>query len=445
LRAFREADFSFCVEALSEAFGPAATALRARALLRAGRYEKALSSVVSCDVRDLADEEAGELLAIKASALCALRDAEAEATFIEARARAFSSGSAATECEVEYATAVYAWTQGRLGEALEAIDRVMAVSENALAWLPIRPDASCSPAYWRARAYDLRGLSEAAREDYQAQARSLARAFEEFDRGNVIDLQVEAAMLYNLAVLVRDIDSPDLCVFVYDRAERVAWNAHTAFFEYEVFKALGWCRARMGDHLGAFRFFRRAADCAPSPALRISAVIDRSFLARELGEVVTAGEDLEYAIRVTRRIDWEAVSGSERSVLFALASQVAPNDAKQARRLMARYAALKSPVSPFEVFANGNRRQRADECSAQAAVLCAEGERDRAISLLLESFQIWTEVGYTWRAAGIAADLAQLTGETRFFEVAAREAAKQPNSWLARRVAGLLAASPTIS
>ena len=372
-----------------------------------------------------------------------LRDPETEQTLVEARARAFSSGSAALECEIEYISGLLAWTQGRLDDALSAVDRVLEVSECWPEWVQ-RPRQApfFSPGYWRARAYDLRGVTEALREDYDAQAQSLAKGFEEFDRAQVVDLLVEASMLANLAVLARDLEEPGLCGYVSDRAERTAWNEHTAPFEYEVYRALAWWRARMGDHLAAFRFLRRSADCAPSLALRVMSVVDRSFLARELGELVTATEDLEYAARLTKSIDWETCSGPERAALFALARSIAPRDPKEARRLYDRYSALKSPVSPLEMPASGNRRHRANECSAHAAVLVAEGHRERAISLLQEGFRIWSEVGYAWRAATVAADLAELTGEARFFEVAAREAAKHPHSWLARRVGALAAAQP---
>jgi hypothetical protein len=99
-------------------------------------------------------------------------------------------------------------------------------------------------------------------------------------------------------------------------------------------------------------------------------------------------------------------------------------------------------VSGFDITARGDRRQRALECSAHAAVLASESQSGRAISLLLESLEIFTEVGYRWRAAAVALDLADLTGEARYIAIAEREAAKYPNSSLARRVAALKVSTP---
>jgi len=436
LRAYCEADFALCAEVLSGNRSLPAVALRARALERYGRPAEALSTLSAIDLNEASHASAAELLALRASAFSMLNDARAEATLVEARVRADSSNCAAAECEVEYVSARLSWMEGRVVEAMVGVERVLAFGMGPSWGEPLLAEPWRMAAYWRARAHELRGVCEALREDYAAQASSLIAAFEEFDTGGVVDLRVEASMLLNLAVLARDVASPEIAEFVEDRAAAVAWNKNSASFEFEVFRALGWCQARYGDQLGAFRHLRRSAQVAPSAALRIRAIVDRSFLANELGESAGASEDLKHAIQLANHSNWEELNGSERSGLYTLAARVAPIDPDQARRLINRYFAIKSPVSPKKIFRR-DRRQRADECSAHAAVLVAEGERERATSLLLESFQIWSEVGYAWRAATVAADLAELTGETRFFEVAAREAAKQPHSWLARRIAAL--------
>jgi tetratricopeptide (TPR) repeat protein len=386
----------------------------------------------------LTHDQAAELLAIKASALCVLRDPKAEAVLLDARVRAYSSGCAAAEGEVEFVGAVIAWTQGRVDVALSGIEMALAVREGEASWLRhSRPEASAQLPYWRARAYDLRGMSQAVREDFAAQAVSLALAFDEFAAGQVHDVQVQASMLHNLAVLAKDVEDSAIAQNVRHWAECIEWNRHTARYECEVFRSLGSCRARSGDHLGAFRDFRRSASVAPSFPFQISAILDRAFLARELGEVLTARDDLDHAVKLAAQVDWESVTGAERAALYSLAQQVASADPKRARLLWDRFEGLTSAVSPLELQGSSNRRERAAQCSAHAAVLLAEGNRQRATSLLVESFQIWSEVSYAWRAAVVALDLAELTGEQRYFEAADREAGKQPHSWLARRLASL--------
>ena len=46
---------------------------------------------------------------------------------MDARARAYSSGCAAVECEVEYLAARLSWMEGRVVEALVGVERVLAV------------------------------------------------------------------------------------------------------------------------------------------------------------------------------------------------------------------------------------------------------------------------------------------------------------------------------
>ncbi len=55
--------------------------------------------------------------------------------------------------------------------------------------------------------------------------------------------------------------------------------------------------------------------------------------------------------------------------------------------------------------------------------------------LYKEAFEIWSEIGYTWRAAATALEIYSLTGETIYLDVVAREAAARPHSWIATRYA----------
>jgi len=443
VQAFLSGDSSFCIESLNDIETPAAVSLLARSYIRLERFPEALAALDRCDIAALPHEFAAELLAVRGFALVAMRDPSAYDILTEARARAYSSGFKPVECEVEFVAAVAAWSDRRTDEALAGCERVLETGASAQWFLGARRDDYLYTAcYWRSRVHDVEGLIHAGREDYAAQAASLKRAFDEFDGSGVADTTVELKMLYNFAVIVRDVDSDDFARFVEDRAERIAWTPHTAIAESDIFHALGLCRARRGDHLGAFRFLRRSANSAPTVPQQIKAIIDHSFLAREIGEVFTAQDDLEHALKLAKQTDWENAPGEQRNVLFELARQLAPIDAERARALWDRYATLKSTPPALYLATRGDRRLRAEECSAHAAVLVAESQYGRAISLLLESLEIWTDVGYCWRAAAVALDLAELTGEARYAAIAGREAAKQPNSWLARRLAALKVSAP---
>jgi hypothetical protein len=79
---------------------------------------------------------------------------------------------------------------------------------------------------------------------------------------------------------------------------------------------------------------------------------------------------------------------------------------------------------------------------AIAAVVRAEYQLDRATMLFKEAYEIWTQVGYAWRAAAAALEVYTLTGDTFYLDVVAREAAARPLSWIARRYASVVLDDP---
>lgn len=360
---------------------------------------------------------------------------EAEFSLVEARGLIFSTGIAALEAEVHYASALLSWTEDRHDESLRYLDRLLAVKSGPVAFLGSSLQASYPfpLAYWRGRAYELRGMSEAGKEQFLDQAGFLMKAFEEFERGSVQDRYAEAAMLFNASVLVNDLEVPLLAAYVTKRAENFAWCDATRVFEFGLFHVLGTRHVLEGDHLSALRCFRRSADCSPSVSLRMLAVLDRFRLMREIGETTTAAEELDYALRLAAQTDWERAAALERTAMPTLAELVAPTDVTRARAIFSRYTAIKTPLSRLEVNAH-DRRQFADDCYAEAQILRAESEPKRAVLKLIEAFEIWSKVSCVHLRAKAAFELAELTGERRFIEIADDEVRRYPHSSLARRM-----------
>jgi tetratricopeptide (TPR) repeat protein len=429
----------YCLAILAHHAGPEADALRARCYIRDGRPHDALSFLSGIDVPALPHRAAAELLILKFASAIVAGDAEAADTaLIEAKARSYGVGSVELESEFRYYCGLFAWTQGRYTEAHDELTALIEARSDVPTWLV---DTTCAytfnRGYWVARAYELLGMTAALKGDFASQSAHLLRAFEEYDRAACVDVRVEAAMLSNLAVLVRDLQTPELEAFVRERCERVAWNRALLDHRFLTLRALGWCHALGGDHLGGLRHFRGSADAAPSKALRITALLDRAFIAGELNERFFASEELELACRLASEVDWEHSAGSERMVLLDLARSLADVDVVQARRMLERYAAIRTGMSSLEVYAN-DRRRRGEECLARAAVARAEGQADRATMLFKEAFEIWNAIGYEWRAAATALEIFALTFDSAYLAVVAREAAARPHSWIARRYANVV-------
>lgn len=443
LSAFRSGDFSTCLAIASRLPGVEALALRARCLVRSGDARAALAILDSVDLGELSHRHAAELLTIRFSASITLNDFRgAEEAVIGAKARSYGVGSAELSIELEYYTALFAWSEGRFAEASVGARAALNSDRAIPVWLA--EEDTLSPftvGYWKARALELLGMTAAVHGDFASQASYLTQAFAAYDAAQCVDVYVEATMLHNLAVLVRDLQIPGLESFVRARYAAIAWSDSLAAYRFYILQTLGWCSAMRGDHLGGLREFRRSADFAPNDALKISAVLDRAFLAMELGERYSSAEQLEYACELAARVDWERSGGVDRTVLLDLARSMASQDTPQARRVLDRYQALKTPVNPLMLFSQ-DRRQRGDECMAVAAVVRAEYQLDRATMLFKEAYEIWTQVGYAWRAAAAALEVYTLTGDTFYLDVVAREAAARPLSWIARRYAAVVLDDP---
>ncbi|MBD5634255.1 MAG: hypothetical protein IAI49_07225 [Candidatus Eremiobacteraeota bacterium] len=443
LAAFRAADVDRCLAILDRYDGAEADALRARCLVRAGRPDDALSLLTKIDASALSHRAASELLILRfMAAIAAGEDDVAESAMLDAKVRSYGVGSNELESELHFYTATFAWTQGRYSDATSELSLLIAHETTIPSWLVEKSNTyAFNRGYWLARAYELLAMTAALEGNFAGQASLLLRAFEEYDRAQCVDIRIEASMLSNLAVLVRDLQTPELAVFIRERTESLSWNEWLDEYRFLVWRALGWCSALSGDHLGGLRQFRASAEIAPTKPQRIAALLDRAFIAGQLDEKFFAQEELELACRLTKEVDWENSPRSDRMVLLEVARSLVGVDVQLARRLLDKYFSLRSSFSSLEAYAK-DRRRRGEECMAIAAVVRAEGQLDRATMLFEEAYRIWSAIGYAWRAATVALELFTLTGEATYLDVVAREADARPLSWIAKRYAAVALEDP---
>jgi len=432
LETYRGGKLGDCVAALHGHADRNAWVLLARTQIRRGEPSPALAALAEIDDTQLYNMHRGEVLLLSAAALVLCRRLdEARETLDLARIFVFGSGSAALEAEFYYIEAVWSTAMQDLDEMDRAALRALNVPVIAFD----RYDYFVPSAITCARALHMRGIVAAGREDYVSTARFLREALAAYATSPSADLWTEASLLMNWAFFVRDFDSPDDAEKLRERVRSADWPADLAQQHFEIYRALGWSSGLRGNHFGAFRDFRRAADLAPSPAHKILASVDRAFLGRELGETHSAREELEYAATLAARIDWNA-SGEERIALVLLAQELAAFAPERAREMLERYARIKVKLSPLAVN-NFDRRPRAHELFAEASVLRGCGANAAAVEKFAGAFTIWEALGYRWLAAKAALELASLGAGESYAAYGAREALHCPNSWLARRVAGL--------
>jgi hypothetical protein len=419
------AKYHDCLNALHGNESLPAVVLTARALLRLAKFgDERLDRVIALleatrprGDREGSDAIRGELAMLRAAAYHrAELPGKAERSFFEARAYLWLTRNAELQAELEYHEGVSAWSSRNL----------VAASQHARAALN---DASLSV---HARALELLGAIAASSGNYLSQADYLERALTHIESFDERDVWVEAHILYNLSILVRELHLASIVDRLGRRVESLPWTDETAVPRFEALRHVAWCNALTGNHVKAFRLLRESAEIAPTIPWRILAFLDRSMLAREMGEILFAEDEMQGAEAIAEGFDWNTSSGDERLALLQLAELTARRAPERARHHIERYRAIKRKMSALHAF-RADRRLRALECYAEATVARAHSENDRAILLLNEAFEIWSSIGYAWRGVVSSLLLYELTKEPRFRECASNNIQGFSASWITRR------------
>ena len=418
VRLFRAASLEECVGALHGNASLEANLLRGRALLRLGKPGKALVSLREGEAQaqiDASSHVRGQLAMLIAAASFRTGDvAGAQENFSAARAYVWSTTDTDLHAELSRHVALMEWAGGNLQQAEEHARQAL---------------RGASPLS-KALALELLGAIEANRGHFHTQASCLEEALDFLEELPERDPFAEASILRNLAILSRDLPLLGVAERVEGRAESLAWTSALASTQHEVLKHLGWCAAVRGDHLKAFRLLRASGEIAPTAAWQVTCFLDRSFLAREMRERLFAAAELESAEALAKSIDWEETSGEERCALLLLAELLAPQDAMRGQALIDRYRSIKRKMSVLVNQRDG--RLRAAECHAFGVVAAAAGERGRAAEMLDEAFELWSSIGFVYRATRTALEMAELTGDDRRLGYAREHVGKFPNSWFSR-------------
>ena len=432
--AFRGGRFAACLGALAHHSSSDAIALAARSLIRLNRLNDALTSLEAAlqNVAELSHRERGQLQALSATTLARLgRPFEAQCALDEARAYVFSASCPDLEAEYYYFEAHAKVLNGETVGGGEACAKVLAP---AVIVFGARPHFS-PLAHARAGVFELLAAIAASKRSYGVQQAYLRRSFEELDHCAVRDDWFRATQLAHLAMLVRETGNRDDANYVRARLDSSDWIEELAPQRYEVLRSLGWASALCGDHLGGLRDLRAAAEAAPSVPLKIEVSLDRTYLARELRQELTAREELDHAERLSESVHWENGSRQDCDVLLQLSEAVASDNPIKARRLYRRYRVLRGRLRGHA--GHFDDRARLDETTADATICRAEGNLTRATLLFQQAFELWKELGYNWRAALAAIELAELGAGDEYAEFALAEAARHPNSWFAQRARAL--------
>ncbi|HEV3086517.1 MAG TPA: hypothetical protein VGX96_04750 [Candidatus Elarobacter sp.] len=408
-----------------------ATILRARCLLRLGRVREASAELRDISLEDGDTMDRAEVNVLSASAAARVEQPDLEDAFRDAEVAVEELGpKSILGAELIYIKARTAWTGGILDLAEAFANEVLHLEhEGASSTLDIY--------HIRALAFELLGLIASDRERFDIAAVCFREALSEVDSAPFRDEWITAFITANVAMLARDFPWSADTAFLSDRIDRVRWISPIASRQYYSLHGIGWCYAHEGNHIGALRAFRNAAEIAPSVPLRIAAWVDHALLGRELGSAILAEESARYAADLAASVDWTAINDAERFALLFLAEVLSEVDVPLARLALKRYEDTRSAFdAAASLHANpANVRSHAFEQRAEAVVARAEGLIPRAHALFRQEYEAWRRIGSEPRAAVAALDAYELDGDPALLQFARRAAASTPLSWVARRVA----------
>jgi hypothetical protein len=277
--------------------------------------------------------------------------------------------------------------------------------------LVVRAWASAGVGDYRAQIADLRLAVTLAREHLgQCDFYTLGRALHS---------------LLRVAAEVGDNEAADDAEKLFDAID---WTPDLADAQFLCLRALAWDAFLRGDSAKAQWLLKDSSAIAPSQAWKVTAHVDRAYVARINRNEAWAADELAQAQELARGIAWGETVGEERQALVTLAALLAPSDMGRAQRFVSIYVRLGTQsldpslaiahdprAEAFSQYALGRVHRVLDNSAASAAAFEA-------------SYRIFDRADHHFRAALAAQGLFELTGAAQWQERARAHAANFPNS-----------------
>lgn len=432
IEAYRTAHVARATHALEGDDSARASLLRARLSLHLGRWSQSALELRAIGTTPSTEDDRTQASLLVAAAKTQQRDFDEAMRILRvARVAAFGSSNRALEAEYHYYLGLWHFSGNQLAAAESACDA--AIHCDLEYGFPVEIEYVIPIEISKSRALSLLGLIAGAREEYHRQARFFRQALERFEASGQRNDWTLAWLVMNLSYAARDLDLADDAKTLQALVRR-PWSPDLAYPAFEVQRSLGWNAALAGALDEAVRRFDVALESAPTAAHELLVRAELGNVRREFFLVGDDGE-VDRLFEAASAIDWEK-TGEERSGLTFLAFEIARYDARRSRALLERYRSLTTKLEPRHLDSR-DRRVVAFERLSEGAVLRAERRTADATRALLDAFEIWESVGYRWRAATAAIELAEITRSAFFADYARREASRRPASRLARRARDL--------
>jgi tetratricopeptide (TPR) repeat protein/DNA-binding CsgD family transcriptional regulator len=213
-----------------------------------------------------------------------------------------------------------------------------------------------------------------------------------------------------------------------DLYESMAWPEELAGEQFLCLQAMAWDAFMRGDSARAQWLFLDSKEIAPSDAWRVTAHVDRAFVARMNRNEAWARDELIQAQSVARTVAWAETTGEERQALVTLAVLFAPVDMGQAQRYVSNYMRMgRDSIDAMNAITHDPRAtaftQHASGCVNQVL-----GNTESATAAFEAAYKFFDEAEHHFRAALAAQGLAEITGAGVWIERARTHAGHYPKS-----------------
>jgi DNA-binding CsgD family transcriptional regulator len=422
--AFFHGEFERCI-AVCDTIRPANDAtrvevalLRARALLRLDRPDKAIDAIRGSSFVKLSGDELVTSQMLLGSAYVKLGQPQRGASILDEAIHHARRVHPTISAELTLNLGI-AWYV--MGEPVKAQELLTSVAQDA--------------DIVHVRALEYQGWLALAQSDFPGSAEHFRAALDELDRCDHRDRFVEANILQGLASaypeLLRDDDWPR----IQARIQTFDWPANdvarpqfwTMFFTSIMSEI-------RGDFLEARYWVRRAERASSAIGYRVVAYSRMAALFRAEGEMRA---HLDFVLRAhelySEVSSRELPSDLKQAPLVLAEEMIHAGQYDAARRLLVQYRDVLAPVSREP----GTDRVAALESAAEGALLEATGEHQRSIQAYSKAFQTFRRCGLRRQACMVAVRLARITKEPSYVEYARETLAPVPKYWLAHELTAL--------
>lgn len=288
----------------------------------------------------------------------------------------------------------------------------------------------------RFAALNLRAWMHAGLEDYHSALSDLVACLQIYKQHGVacniahVAMCVQSVLGFSFEVLDFDAEREAEEAF-----ETIEWTPEIQLSRFAALRGLAFGAFLRGDSARAQWLFKDSKEAAPSEAWKAMAHVDRAYVARMNRNEAWAAEELHDAHAIGRTVDWRSTRDEERMALVTLAVLLAPIDLGQAQRYVSTFIELGSDnLNPAIEVSHDPRRAIAAQKYAAGRVHTMLGNAALGGRNLEESYRIFSEIEFDFRAAVVAQALYELSGDARWLETARVHAAKFPNSALAKQL-----------